>query len=84
MCHYPICNFAICKTMFRDGPQISHLILREFERINQLLCPMKGSESNKFSDTFRGNRCSLIRFSLLNVRGKIWWHTLKFVLPENA
>ena len=41
---------------FRDNLQISLLILREYQRIDYLLPPVKSSENLGFSDDFRGNR----------------------------
>ena len=42
--------------LFKDRRQILYLISSEFERINQLLIPLKSSESLWFSDEFRGIR----------------------------
>ena len=39
-----------------DCHQFSPVILSKFERINELLLPLKSSENLWFSDDFRGNR----------------------------
>ena len=58
--------------LVRDRRQSSLLILREFNRRNKLLFPLKPSENHWFSDDLKGNRSSLIRLNLLNIRSEIW------------
>ena len=48
----------------RDRRQILRQILSQSKRIDQLLFPLKSSESPWFSDDFRGNRSWLIHSSL--------------------
>ena len=60
----------------RDHLQILLLILSKFNRINQLLFPLKSSENSRLFDAFRGNTSLLIRLNSLNIRSKIWRQTI--------
>ena len=59
-------------------------ILSEFKWINYLLIPLKSPENYRFSNNFRGNRTSLIRFNSHIIWSLIWRRSLKiFRWPLN-
>ena len=57
---------------FIDRLQISLLILSEYNRINELIVPLKSSENLWFSNDFRENRSKFIHLKSLNIREEIW------------
>ena len=59
-----------------DRRQISLLVMNKFKEINLIVFPLKSLEHRRFSDDFRGNRSSLIRLNLFNIRSEIWRRSL--------